>query len=126
MNPSISWHTELKVKSGQLEAFRRLTREMVDATRRERGVLIYERHIDEDGRTVHVYERYVDSAAAFAHLQEFLKAFSDRFRGLVERKRFVVYGAPSAELKALLDRFGASYMARLDGFSFPQDEIERV
>jgi quinol monooxygenase YgiN len=117
MEGPISWQVELTVKPGQLEDFRTLTGEMVAFTKGEPGVLIYERYISEDDQTIHVYERYADSPAAVAHLRSFTELFGTRFSSMVDRKRFTVYGMPSAELKAILDSFGAVYLNLFAGFS---------
>ncbi len=100
-----------------MHAFRALTAEMVEATTNEAGALIYERFISDDGRVVHVFERYLDSAAAVAHLIAFGKRYGEIFAQMVVRKRFVVWGTPSPELKKILDPLGATYMAHLAGFS---------
>jgi quinol monooxygenase YgiN len=118
MNRQISWHVELAIKPGQLESFRVLTGEMVDSTRREPGVLGYQRFVSEDGKTVHAYERYEDSAAALVHLRTFAKAFADRFQDMVERNRFTVFGHPTDELKAALDGFGAIYLKPYGDFAY--------
>lgn len=114
----IAWHVELAVKPGQLESFRALTGEMVELTRRETGVLGYQRFVSDDGGTVHVYERYADSAAALAHLRNFARHFSARFGQLVERRRFTVLGRPSEELRAVLDGLGATYAQPLGDFRY--------
>ncbi|HMA00188.1 MAG TPA: antibiotic biosynthesis monooxygenase [Steroidobacteraceae bacterium] len=118
MNGEICWLVELTIKPGQLETFGALTGEMVDSTRRELGVLSYQRFISEDRKTIHVFERYEDSAAALAHLQVFAEKFAARFQELVERKRFVVFGCPTAELKAALDGYGASYATLFGEFAY--------
>jgi quinol monooxygenase YgiN len=110
MGGEISWHVELRVRAGQLDKFRTLTGKMVAATRREPGVLSYQRFVSEDGTTVHVYERYLNSDAAVAHLKAFAKHFASRFGAMAERKTFTVFGDPSAELKAVLDKFNAIYL----------------
>ena len=117
MSGEIAWQVELAVKPGELANLRALTGEMVQATRAEPGALIYERFVSEDGKMVCVYERYVDSAAAVAHLLAFASAFGERFSKTVERKRFMVFGTPSDELRAMLDRFGATYLGPFGGFS---------
>jgi quinol monooxygenase YgiN len=117
MGEQVSWQVELAVKPGELDNFRALTEEMVEATRGEPGVLSYERFVREDGQVVHVYERYADSAAAVAHLRTFMRKFGERFAGMVDRKRFTVYGTPSAELRGILDGFGATYLEPFGGFS---------
>ena len=83
---------------------------MVEATRQENGVLSYERFVTDDGRSVHVHERYKDSQAAVHHLREFKRRFGEKFSTMVDRAQFVVYGSPTAELKALLDDFQPIYL----------------
>jgi hypothetical protein len=117
MTTEVSWQVELAVKPGKLEDFRVLTHEMVEATRGEPGTLVYERFVSKDGSVVYGYERYADSRSAVAHLVAFGNKFSGRFADTVERKRFMVFGAPSAELKGLLEAFGATHHTLVDGFS---------
>ena len=111
MLDQVSWRVELAVKAGELDNFRRLTGEMVEFARQESGVLSYQRFVTPDGQFVHIYERYPNSTAAAAHLRQFQAKFGERFSRLVQRVSFTVYGDPSAELRALLDGFGASYLA---------------
>lgn len=120
MGVEVSWQVELAVKPGELDNFRELTSEMVQSTKDELGVLIYERFVSDDGKVVYVYERYADSAAAVAHLQAFGKKYGERFVNMVDRKRFTVFGSPSNELREILDRFGAAYLGPFDGFSLVQ------
>ncbi len=112
-----SWQVELALKPGALDNFRGLTVERGEATRGESGVLRYERFVSADGQGVHVYERYADSAAAVAHLRTLGRKFGRRFVGMVDRKRCTVYGTPSAELRGMLDEFGATYLEPFGGFS---------
>jgi len=118
MSGEICWHVELLIKPGQLESFRTLTGEMVESARREPGVLSYQRFVSEDGKTVHVFERYANSDAALSHLQMFASTFGVRFQALVERKCFVVFGDPTAELKAALDGYGATYAKPFGDFAY--------
>jgi quinol monooxygenase YgiN len=113
MDDGISWYVQLAVKPGQIENFKALTRDMVECARHEPGVLSYQRFVSDDNKFVHVYERYADSAAAVAHLRKFGKKFSERFLAMVERTHFLVFGAPSNELRELLDGFGATYLKPL-------------
>lgn len=117
MSDHISWHVELRVKTGQLDALRALTIEMVESTKREPGALIYERYVSDDRQTVHVFERYLDANAAVMHLTAFGRTYGERFAEMVDRKRFTVFGTPTAELKEILDPLGATYTAALAGFS---------
>lgn len=120
MNNEVSWQVELVVKPGKLDEFRTLTHEMVEYTKSEQGVLVYERFISEDGKTVYVYERYTNAASAVAHLQTFREKYGQRFVDMVERKQFTVFGKPSDALRAILDEFGATYLNPVDGFSRAQ------
>jgi len=118
MDGEICWQVELLIKPDQLESFRALTGEMIESTRRELGVLSYRRFISTDGTTVYIFERYADSAAALTHLQTFAKEFAERFLKLVERKSFVVFGDPTAELKAALDGYSATYAKPFGDFAY--------
>jgi quinol monooxygenase YgiN len=118
MSSEISRHVELRIKPDQLGNFRTLTGEMVAATRSEPGVLSYQRFVSDDGAIVHVYERYADSAAAVVHLAAFEKNFAARFGAMVERKAFTVFGDPTAELKAALDRFDPVYLKPFGDFDY--------
>ena len=114
----VSWWVELAVRPGCLDEFERLTGKMVASTRAERGVLAYQRFVSADGLTVYVHERYAASAAAVEHLRAFAETFGDRYSQLVERKRFVVLGDPSTELRTLLDGYGAAYFEPLGPFDY--------
>jgi quinol monooxygenase YgiN len=118
MNEQICWHVELAIKPGRLESFQALNGEMVESARRELGILSYQRFVSEDGKTVHVYERYADSTAALTHLGIFAKKFAEPFQDMVERKRFVVFGNPTAELKEALDGYGAIYFRPFGDFAY--------
>ena len=117
MGDQISWHVELQVKPGQLDALRALTSEMVESTKDEVGTLIYERFISDDSQVVHLFERYIDSIAALTHLIAFQKMYGERFSRLVDRKRFTVFGNPTREVKDILDPLSATYVTAFAGFS---------
>ncbi len=118
MRDGVSWCVELAIRPGQLDNFKTLTGAMVDAARNEVGVLSYQRFAAADGRTVYVYEQYENSDAALAHLELFAEKFGRRFESMVDRKRFTVYGRPSARLKKFLDTFGAAYLAPFGDFDY--------
>lgn len=117
MSDHISWHVELQVKPGQLDALRALTSEMVESTKSEHSALIYERYISDDCQIIHVFERYADPNAAVSHLTAFGTMYGERFSRMVDRKRFTVFGTPTDELKEILDPLGATYATALAGFS---------
>lgn len=114
---AIAWQVELAVLPERLDAFCALTACMTAAAAGEEGVLVYERYLDADARIVYAMERYADSRAAVAHLQAFRKNFAAAFENLAERRRFLVFGTPSAELHALLADYGATFLNRMDGRS---------
>ncbi len=75
------------------------------------------RFVSEDGGACHIYERYADSAATMAHLNTFGSRFAERFLACVEPTGFYVYGAPSDEVRSVLDGFGATYLGGFGGFA---------
>jgi quinol monooxygenase YgiN len=105
----VSWWVELAIWPGCLEEFAKLTGEMVASAQAENGVLAYQRFISEDRQTVYLHERYEDSGAAIVHLHAFMATFDERYASIVERKRFMVFGEPSDELRMLLNGYGATY-----------------
>ena len=105
----ICWWVELAVRPGCLDDFEKLTGEMVTAARAESGVLASQRFIMHDQRTIYVHEQYENSDVAARHLRNFAASFGARYASMVERRRFLVFGDPSAGLRALLDEFGATY-----------------
>jgi hypothetical protein len=44
-----------------------------------------------------------------AHLRTFDATVAERYASIAERKRFIVFGDPSDELRILLDKYGATY-----------------
>ena len=116
MSTAISWNLQMSVRDGQLDAARELMKEMIAATKAESGSQNYEWFLSEDGKTCHINERYADNAALMEHLGIFGPNFAERFVACFEPTSFSVYGDPSAEARAVLDGFGASYLGWLDGF----------
>ena len=117
MSDNVHWLLELAIKEGQLDAFKALMQEMVEATQtNEPDTLNYEWFISEDGKTCHLYERYADSAATMTHLGSFGQKFAERFLAAVEPTRFVVYGNPNDEVRQALSGFGAVHMEQIGGF----------
>ncbi len=117
MHDEISWQVELAIEPARFDSFRALTNEMIESTRLEEGVLIYERFLSEDGGKVLVYERYANSEAAILHLRSFQDKFADAFGRLVKRERFLVFGTPNDELKRMLSGFDATFVRPMAGFS---------
>lgn len=117
MSNVVSWSLQMSVREGCLDDAKALVPEMVEATSREPGALIYEYFLNDDGTACHIYERYVDSEAVMAHLGNFGANFADRFMACFEPTSLSVYGPASDEVRGALDAFGASYFGTLSGFS---------
>jgi quinol monooxygenase YgiN len=109
---------ELAIKPDELANFEKLTAEMITSTRAETGVLSYQRSISDNRQTVHVQESYENSAAAVAHLRKFAAIFGERYRSMVTRKHFNVFGNPSDELRRLLNEYGATYHQPFGSFAY--------
>lgn len=117
MSDYVAWVLELKIKDGQIDAFRSLMDEMVASTKNEPGALNYEWHIDTSGEIVHIYERYVDSAAVQAHSATFREKFAARFMSVADMTRMTVYGKPNEAVRETLGRGIAVFMQPLGGFT---------
>ncbi len=118
MSSEVSWILEVRVRDGREKEFRALMQEMVAATQaNEPHTLAYEWSTSADGRQCHIYERYTDPAAVMTHLATFGAQYAARFDQVVEPMRIVIYGAPSAEVKAALADLDPVYMQPAAGFS---------
>lgn len=116
MPNTISWMLKLNVREGQLDTARALMTEMVASTQNETGTLGYEWFLSANGKTCNLYERYTDNAAALVHAGNFGANFAERFMACFEPTSFCAYGEVSAELKGVLDGFGAAYFEWFGGF----------
>ena len=117
MSNTISWNLQLLVRDGKLDDARALMKDMVAATREEPGTKGYEWFLSDDGKICHIHERYADSGAVMIHNGNFGAKFAERFLECFEPTKLSVYGEPSAEVRAALDGFGASYLGWLGGFN---------
>ena len=90
---------------------------LVESTRAEPGALNYQWCISDDNTTVHNFDRYSDSAAAKTHLDGFLANYAGRYMAAVDTTRLSVYGAPSDEVKEILNGFGGVYYGLIEGFT---------
>jgi quinol monooxygenase YgiN len=97
-------------------AFEVLVSEIVGATQKESGTLIYEYSVNADRTVAHILERY-RSDAVVSHVDNTFAPFAERFLSLVKITGLVVYGNPDAEIRKRLDPFGAVYMESFGGFS---------
>ena len=118
MSDNVFWVIELTIKLGELDNFKALMKDMVEATQAdEPNTLNYEWFISEDNKSCHVYERYEDSAAVMTHLGNVREKFSERFMATVDPARMMVYGNPSDEVKEALSRRGAVFLTSIGGFA---------
>jgi quinol monooxygenase YgiN len=118
MNTHVCWMLELQVREGRDEDFRALMAEMAAATQAgEPGTLDYEWSLSADGRQCHLWERYADSAAAMVHAASFGSRYAARFFDVLAPVRLVLYGSPSAEVRAALAAFDPVVMEPAAGFS---------
>ncbi len=118
MSENVYWLLEVTIKPGELDNFKALMKEMVEATQaNEPNTLNYEWTISEDSQSCHIYERYADSAATMTHLGAFGEKFAERFMAAVDPTRIVVYGTPNNEVKEALSGFGPIFMAPFGGFA---------
>jgi quinol monooxygenase YgiN len=117
MDDQVSWLLEGTVKPGELDNLKALINEMVESTRAEPGALNYQWCISDDNTTVHNFDRYRDSAAARTHLEGFLSNYAGRYMEAVDTTRFSVYGAPSDEVKKIVNGFGGAYYGLIEGFT---------
>jgi quinol monooxygenase YgiN len=97
-------------------AFEVLVSEIVAATQKEPGTLIYEYSVNADRTVAHILERYHPDAVV-SHVDTTFAPFAERFLSLVKITALVVYGSPNAEVRKRLDPFGAIYMESFGGFS---------
>ena len=92
MSDTVSWVLEMAIKPGELDNFKALMEEMVEATQSTQpDTTIYEWFYSDDGSACHVYERYSDSAATMIHLQSFGENFAERFLGAADVISFAVH-----------------------------------
>jgi quinol monooxygenase YgiN len=117
MSEIVSWNLQLSVNDGQIDHLKALMDEMVESTRNEEGCRAYEWFLSPDGSECHIYERYADSAATLVHLGTFGSRFMERFLTCLTPTAFNVYGNPSAEVRGVLDGFGAKYLGPFGGFT---------
>jgi quinol monooxygenase YgiN len=117
MSDDVYWMLELEVQPGRERALEALMAEMVGATKAgEPGTLNYEWSMSADGKVCHLHERYTDSAALMTHVAAFGEKYAPRFLEALKPVRFVVYGAPTQEVKDALAGFNPVYMRAAAGF----------
>ena len=118
MSGNVHWVLEVAIKDGELDNFKGLMNEMVDATQaNEPDALNYEWFISGDEKTCHIYERYADSDATRVHLGNFAEHFGARFMGMSTPGKFTLYGHPDDQLREALKGMAAIEMSQIGGFA---------
>jgi quinol monooxygenase YgiN len=118
MNDVVFYVCEVAIKEGQLDNFRAVMRDMVEATKaNEPATMNYQWFIAPDGVTCHIFERYASSAAVVAHLTAVRERFSERYWATVEPKHFTIYGSPSDEVRKIFATLDTVFMAPIAGFA---------
>ena len=115
MTSQVSNLFTLSLDPNNFPAFKALVSEIVAATKKEPGTLIYEYSVNADHTVAHILERY-QADAVVSHVDQTFAPFAERFLSLVEIKGVVVYGNPDVEVRKRLDPFGAVYMEGFAGF----------
>lgn len=115
MSEEVSWLLTLDMKD--LDGFKAVMADMVEATKAEEGALHYEWFIGEDEMTAQIYERYTNSAAAVAHLKTFNERFANPFLAAVAPKGLAVMGEPSEDARKMLTAMGGAFFGPLGGFT---------
>ena len=116
MTENVNFLLELAVNPGRFEDFKALMPELVEANRKEVGMLTQEWAISDDQQVCHIYERFQNSVAVMTHLQSFGGNFAARFMEILKPTRLVVYGEPSVQVKDALAGLNPVYMAPFGGF----------
>lgn len=112
----VSYALRVEIREGQQDAFRALMAEMVASTKAERGTLVYEWFLADDGRTCTIREHFVDTAAYKEHSDNFGKHFADRFLPLVEIQGMTVFGNADDEARERLSGLAPRYLKAIGGF----------
>jgi quinol monooxygenase YgiN len=99
----------LKIREGQLEAFKRQAAEMMRQTReKDTGTLGYDWFLSNDGSQCEVHEAYVDADALVEHAFHVREARDVMFEESAYDHKMAVYGEPSPRLLELVDRIGVN------------------
>jgi len=117
MSEQVFWIVEFSIGEGNLEGFKALMNEMVEATRDQLGTTHYEWFLSEDGRSCHIHERYASSEAVLAHLGHFGMKYAGRMAQLAKATRVTIYGSPSEMVRRAMAPAKPAYMGQIGGFA---------
>ena len=89
----LEMHAQLKIRPGQLEAFKAHAAEIVRLAReKDTQTLRFDWFISEDGTQCEVHETYEGDAAFFEHTQHIMEARATLFRDSVDGHHVTAYG----------------------------------
>ena len=114
----------MKVRAGQLEAFKSHAADMVRLTRdKDTRTLRYDWFLDEKTMECEVHEAYVDEQGLIEHNRNIMGARERLFMEAADDHRMAVYGEISPELASLFDRHagGVSRFSFLGGLAGTPD-----
>ena len=95
----------LKVREGELEAFKRQAAEMMKQTReKDTRTVRYDWFLSDDGTVCEVREGYVDPDGLLEHGQNVQEARAELFRDSAYDHHMTIYGEPSPALAALMEQ----------------------
>ena len=98
----------VKVREGQLEGFKQQAAEMMRITReQDTKTLRYDWFLSDDGSKCEVREGYADADGLVEHAQNVFAAREILFRDFADDHRMTIYGEPSPELAALMERLAS-------------------
>ena len=114
----------MRVRDGQLKAFRSHAADMVRLTRElDTRTLRYDWFLDERTMECEVHEAYVDEQGLIEHNRHIMGARERLFQEAADDHRMAVYGEISPELAGLFDRHagGVSRFSFLGGLAATPD-----
>jgi quinol monooxygenase YgiN len=89
----LEMHAQLKIRPGQLEAFKAQAAEIVRLAReKDTQTLRFDWFISEDGTQCEVHEIYESDAAFFEHTQHIMQARAKLFSDCVDGHHVAAYG----------------------------------
>ena len=117
MTGAIQFLIKLSVSADKRDAWKTLMHEMLAATEKEPGTLVYEWYVDDATGRFQLHERYADRAACENHIDNFVTNFAERFLGIASDIEFTVCGDPSEKVREVLAGLAPSYFALTAGFA---------
>ena len=115
MSQPITWVFVAAILPGQFEAFLTVRTQLIEHSKAEPGLIVYEWFISEDQTTCHIFETFRDSEAILAHLKAFVP-FAEPLMKAIRPTYLHVHGPINDEAKAAIASFNPIYLASLGGF----------